>query len=120
MPRGREAILVGFNPLTTKQYRIYTPDLRRVIKASSIVFNKNTPGGEIDLNLKTITPNVLPTRKPIGRPKLNTDSVSVTKHQGKSISSTESRTQKKSIPTIESNTLTKNQVESSPITELRP
>ena len=85
MPRGREAILVRFDPLTIKQYRIYTLDLRRIIKASLVVFDKNTPGGEIDLNLKTITPNVLLTRKPVGRPKLDTDSVPVTKYQGESI-----------------------------------
>ena len=47
---------------------------------SLVIFNKNIPNREIDLNLKTITPNVLPTRKPIEQSKLNIDSVSVTKH----------------------------------------
>ena len=100
--RGREAVLVGFNPLTTKQYRVYAPDLRRIIKASLVVFNKSTLGGEIDLNLKIITPNVLPTRKPIGRPKLDTDSIPVTKYQGESIPITRLRPQGESIPTTES------------------
>ena len=102
MPRGREAVLVGFDPLTTKQYRVYAPDLRRIIKASSVVFDEHTPGGEIDLNLKTITPNVLPTRKHVGRPKLDTDSVPVAKYQGESIPITESRPRGESIPATES------------------
>ena len=80
MPRGREAILVGFDPLTIKQYRVYAPDLRRVIKASLVVFDKNIPDREIDLNLKIITSNVLLTRKPVERPKLDIDSVLVTKY----------------------------------------
>ncbi|MCJ1456649.1 hypothetical protein MMC28_007011 [Mycoblastus sanguinarius] len=112
MPRGREAVLVRFDPLTTKQYRVYAPDLRRVIKASSVVFDENTPGGEIDLNLKTNTPNILPTRKPVGRPKLDTGSIPVTnpfpttdnqgesepKYQGESVPITRSRPQGGSIP----------------------
>ena len=101
MLRGREAVLVRFNPLTIKQYRVYTPDLRRIIKASLVVFNKNTLGGEIDLNLKIITPNVLLTRKPVGRPKLDTDSILVTKYQGESIPITRLRPQGESIPTTE-------------------
>ena len=80
MPRGREAVLVGFDLLTTKQYRVYALDLRRIIKASLVVFDENALGGEIDLNLKIITPNVLLTRKPVGRPKLDIDSVLVTKY----------------------------------------
>ena len=120
MLRGREVVLVKFNPLITKQYRVYALDLRRVIKASLVVFNENILGGEIDLNLKTITSNVLLTRKPVGWPKLDIDSVSVTKHQGKSIFITESRPQGESIPAIESITLTKYQGESIPITKSRP
>ena len=80
MLRKREVILVRFNLLTIKQYCIYTSDLRRVIKVSLIVFNKNILGREIDLNLKIITSNVLLIRKPVERSKLDIDSVSVTKH----------------------------------------
>lgn len=59
MPVGREAVLMGFDPETTKQYRIYAPDLGRCIKSSSVNFDEDTKGGQIDLKLKIRTPNEL-------------------------------------------------------------
>lgn len=69
VPRGREAVLVGYNPHTTKQWRIYAPDLGRCIKASSVTFFENEKGGDLDLKLKITTPHELPARKPVGRPR---------------------------------------------------
>ena len=67
MPKGREAVLMGFDPETTRQYRIYAPDLGRCIKASTVTFFEDIKGGEIDLKLTKCTPNVLITRNPIKR-----------------------------------------------------
>ena len=67
MPKGREAVLMGFDPETTRQYRIYAPDLGRCIKASTVTFFEDIKGGEIDLKLTKCTPNVLVTRNPTKR-----------------------------------------------------
>ena len=67
MLRGRPAVLIGFNTETTKQYRIYAPDLGRYIKASTVTFNKDRKGNNLDLKLKKIIPNILPVRKPKSR-----------------------------------------------------
>lgn len=69
MPKGREAVLMGFDPETIKQYRVYAPDLGRCIKASTITFFEDEKGGDIDLKLKISTPNELATRNPVGRPR---------------------------------------------------
>lgn len=68
MPKGREAVLIGFNPETTKQYRIYAPDLGRCIKSLTVTFFKDIKGREIDLKLKSFTLNKLITRNPTKRP----------------------------------------------------
>lgn len=73
MPRGREAVLMGFDTETTKQYRIYAPDLGRCIKSSTIEFFEDVKGGEIDLKLKVFTPNELVVRNPTRRPSVSTD-----------------------------------------------
>jgi hypothetical protein len=67
--RGREAVFVGYVDKTTKQYWIYAPDMRKVMKTSNLRFYEDTPGGSVDLNLPTATiPLGLPERKPRGRP----------------------------------------------------
>src|SRR5436189_2080463 len=58
---------------TTKQYKVYAPDLRVTVRASVADFEEEMKGGTVDLNLPGEhpqgTPNVLTICKPIGRPK---------------------------------------------------
>ena len=77
MPRARQGIFMGYT-LTASQYRVYAPDLGYVISASRVDFDEDGKGGTIKLNLKRKdnpdlpsqgTPNVLPARRPVGRPK---------------------------------------------------
>lgn len=68
--RGRVGVFVGYIDATTKHYRIYAPDLGRVITASTVKFYENEPGGTVDLKLRTKpTPSRLPVRRPRGRPR---------------------------------------------------
>ena len=77
MPRGRPAVLIGFDAETTKQYRVYAPDLGRCIKASTVKFDENRKGGDLDLKLKKMTPNTLPVRKPESRVENETQQLSL-------------------------------------------
>ena len=52
-------MLIGFNPKTTKQYRIYAPNLGRCIKSSIVIFFKDIQGGQVDLKLKKFISNDL-------------------------------------------------------------
>ena len=70
MPKAREAVLMGFDPETTSQYRIYAPDLGRCIKSSSVTFEEDTKGGALRLKLNSYTPNWLPLRKSASRQQL--------------------------------------------------
>ena len=74
MPRGRIYIFIGYVDETTKQYKVYAPDLQRTIRSSIVDFEEETKGGTVNLNFPGEfvqgTPNVLPTRKPVGRPEL--------------------------------------------------
>lgn len=85
MDNGREAVFMGYVDQTTKQYKIYAPDLGYVTRSSVVRFDENKPGGSIALNMRKDpsvprkdptpigrlqgTPNVLALRKPVGRPK---------------------------------------------------
>ncbi|KAI0992407.1 hypothetical protein K3495_g15778, partial [Podosphaera aphanis] len=82
MPRGRDTILVGYVPETTKQWKMWAPDLRRVIVVKRATFFEDKKGGKLDLNLKMVlssgrvitgngTLNTLPERNPRGRPSTN-------------------------------------------------
>lgn len=68
MDRGRVAVFVGYEENTTKQFRIYAPDLGYVTRTSVIIFDESQKGGTVDLRVRT-TPNTLPDRKPRGRPR---------------------------------------------------
>ena len=80
MPKAREAVLVGYDDNTTKQYKIFAPDLGRVVKASTVIFDEDIPGGTINLHLSKATPNELVKRKPVGRPKLIKSDISNKAH----------------------------------------
>ena len=83
MDRERAAVFMGYNEQTTKQFRVYAPDLGYTIRSSVVAFDETINGGTLDLRIKiptrsesqpTIaeesqgTPNILPERKPRGRP----------------------------------------------------
>jgi hypothetical protein len=83
MDRGRLGVMMGYSNHTTKQYRIYAPDLGYTIRSSVVKFDETIKGGTIDLKLRISskvnpmpnapltqgTPNVLPDRNPKGRPR---------------------------------------------------
>jgi hypothetical protein len=73
VPRGRTCVFMGYVDETTKQHKVYAPDLRMTVRSSVIDFEEETKGGTVDLNLPGEhpqgTPNVLAVRKPVGRPK---------------------------------------------------
>ena len=63
---------MGYINETAKRYRLWTPDLGRVITSHAVKFNENEKGGSIKLKLrKPATPNVLPERRPVGKPRKN-------------------------------------------------
>jgi hypothetical protein len=67
---------MGYSDQTTKHYRVYAPDVKRFITASTVKFYEDVPGGTIDLKLKKATPGGLPERRPVGRPKKQEESTS--------------------------------------------
>jgi len=71
--QGRTCMFMGYVDKTTKQYKVYMPDLQATVRASVVDFEEKTKGGTVDLNLLGEylqgTPNVLTVCKPIGRPK---------------------------------------------------
>ncbi|KAK6609653.1 hypothetical protein H4I96_03584 [Botrytis cinerea] len=81
MDRARIGVFVGYNDHTTKQLWIYAPDRHAVIKTSNCTFFEGSPGGKVDLKLRSVTSggdfvegqgiqNILPDRRPVGRPRI--------------------------------------------------
>ncbi|KAI0995269.1 hypothetical protein K3495_g12913 [Podosphaera aphanis] len=82
MPRGRDAVFIGYVNETTKQWKVWAPDLRRVIVVKRAEFFEDKKGGNLNLNLNMKlsngrlidgngTPNTMPERNPRGRPPKN-------------------------------------------------
>lgn len=70
MDRGRVGVFMGYMDETDKQYRLWAPNLGRVIRTHSIRFIENKKGGDIDLNLKVkAKSNVVPKRRQVDRPQ---------------------------------------------------
>ena len=73
MPQGRTCVFIGYVNKTTKQYKVYMPDLQATVKASIVDFEEKTKGRTVDLNLLREhlqgTLNVLTIRKLVRRPK---------------------------------------------------
>ena len=69
MDRGRVGVFVGYVDETVKQFRLWAPDLGRVIRSHAVKFNEFEKGGSIDLKLRKQTANFLPERRPVGRPR---------------------------------------------------
>ena len=69
MDRGRRCVFMGYVEETEKQYWMWSPDLRRVIKHHKVKFSENEKWGSEELNLPFQTANELPIRRPAGRPR---------------------------------------------------
>ena len=78
MDRGRVGVFMGYVEETTKQYQLWAPDLKRIIKGHAVKFAESEKGGTVDLRLQRQTPNVLPDRRPVGRPRKEPIIVEVT------------------------------------------
>ncbi len=72
MDRGRIGAFMGYVENTDKQYHLWAPDLGRIIRSHAVKFVEDESGGDMDLRLRKQTFNVLPDRRPVGRPpKIN-------------------------------------------------
>jgi hypothetical protein len=73
IPRGRVSIFIGYSDNTTKQFKVYTPDLGYTTRSASVVWDKGIVSRAIDLKIhgpnSQGTPYKLPDHNPIGRPK---------------------------------------------------
>ncbi len=67
--RGRPGVFMGYDENTTSHYYIWAPDRQDVIKHHKVTFLENQKWGSAPLNLKVATANVLPERRPVGRPR---------------------------------------------------
>lgn len=71
--KGRLGIFMGYVNETTKQWRLYAPDLSRTITVSTIDFLESKKGGDLDLRIRGARPQGTPSdpvnRVPVGRPK---------------------------------------------------
>ena len=75
MDRGKVGIFLGYSQRTNRQYRVYTPDTGRIIRATTVTFDEWTKGSTVSLHQgdqaraqALQVDNTVPTRKPIGRP----------------------------------------------------
>jgi hypothetical protein len=66
-------IFIEYIDKTTKQYKVYIPDLQITVRTSIVDFEEKTKSRTIDLNFPEEylqdTPNILTIYKPIGRSK---------------------------------------------------
>jgi hypothetical protein len=73
MVPGRVCVFIGYSKETTKQYKVYTPDLGYTIRSSVVDFVKDIIGGTIDLKIRGAylqgTTNTLLDRNPVRRLK---------------------------------------------------
>lgn len=70
MDRGRVGVFMGYVEDTTKQWKIWAPDMRKIILSSNVKFCEHEKGGEMQLGIPILTtPNSAPARNPRGRPK---------------------------------------------------
>ncbi|KAF7573927.1 hypothetical protein PtrM4_055500 [Pyrenophora tritici-repentis] len=66
---------MGYSETTNKQFKFYSPELGYTSRSSRISVDEYTPGGKVELRLRNIpagpqgTQNIMPDRKPRGRPR---------------------------------------------------
>ena len=65
----RPDVFMNYDENTTIQYQIWAPDRQAVIKHHKVTFSENERWESEPLNLKVITVNVLPERRPVDRPR---------------------------------------------------
>jgi hypothetical protein len=69
---GRFGVFVGYT-MTTKQLRVYSPELSYIFRSSKMLVDKKVKGGSIDFQLRNCISgpqgiqNIMPDRKPRGR-----------------------------------------------------
>jgi hypothetical protein len=69
MDRGRVGVFLSYMGGTTKNYKVWVPDIKKVIVTSNVNFSEGEKGGSIDLKLNiTNTSNQALTRNPVSRP----------------------------------------------------
>ncbi len=77
MPRGRVCVFMGYSETTAKQFKVYAPDLGYTTRSAVVDWDESVQGGTIDLRIRGPnpqgTPNELPLRNPVGRPKRSVD-----------------------------------------------
>lgn len=70
MDRARVGVFMGYVDETEKQYRLWAPDLGRIIRSHAMRFSESEKGGDVDLKLKVkASSNAVPQRRPVGRPR---------------------------------------------------
>ena len=52
----RISVFIGYLDEMMKQYKVYAPNLRYIIKSNVINFNENTLRGTVNLNLLGLNP----------------------------------------------------------------
>jgi Reverse transcriptase (RNA-dependent DNA polymerase)/gag-polypeptide of LTR copia-type len=75
MDTGRVGIFMGYSPTTTKQFKVYSPELGYTHRSSRVIINEKVKGGTVELRLRKCeagpqgTFNEHADRNPRGRPK---------------------------------------------------
>jgi len=70
MDKSRIGVFIGYVADTSKQFLVWAPDRRDVIKSSNVVFHEDQPGGEIDLKFRSQhAHSTAPDRNARGRPR---------------------------------------------------
>ena len=69
MDTARVGVFMGFAATTTKQMKVYCPELGYTIRSSRVEIDESVQGGTVDLRLRTLTYNTHKDRNPRGRPK---------------------------------------------------
>jgi hypothetical protein len=73
---GRVGVFLGYSNDTTKHIKVYSPELSYTSRSSRVINDETQKGGDLNLRLRNCiaglqgTQNVVPDRKPRGRPKM--------------------------------------------------
>ena len=65
----RVEVFMGYIDETTKQYWLWVPDLKCIIRSHAVKFAENEKGGSVNLRLQRQTPNTLPEWKLVEQPQ---------------------------------------------------
>lgn len=89
MDKSRIGVFVGYVADTSKQFLVWAPDRRNVIKSSNVTFHEDEPGGDIDLKfISKHAPSTAPDRNARGRPKVDrSDTLNPDRQTGRGLDS---------------------------------